>query len=159
MSVTHEQGLAKAQTPDEYRLLAEIDAAYSTNAWSTLAIYARALDDAIYARRQREAVMVPFIGQTRTERPRTGQDVRVAPLHRTCGSYHHMGTECPPGQPAPGSDGDTRDWPTETMPAVSHAPAVCTCARTITWRTDGVNGWWAHIDESAPLDHDVYPRE
>lgn len=68
-------------------------------------------------------VAVPLLGQTRDEWPRTARDARIAPLHRTCGSYHRMGTECPPTEPAPGSDGDTRDWPTDTIPAVRLCPA------------------------------------
>lgn len=108
--------------------------------------------------------LVPLLDvPMRDEHPRTVQDLRVAPLHRTCGNYHHMGTECPPTQAAPGPDGDTRDWPTESIPAVSHVPAVCTCGRIIVWRmTDTTGkagiGWWAHADTGAPLDHDVVPR-
>lgn len=160
MSVMHEQGLARAQTADEHRLLVEIDAAYAANAWSTLAIYARALDDAIYARRRRESVMVPLIGQTRDEQPRTDQTARRSLLHRTCGTYHGPGVECPPTPAAPGPDGDTRDWPTESIPAVSHAPNVCVCGEPIVYRQtpDRSAAWWGHMDTDVPLDHTCVPR-
>lgn len=105
-------------------------------------------------------VAVPLLGQTRDEWPRA--------MHRTCGHVHPPFTDCPPTEPAPGPDGDTRDWPTDTIPAVSHAPAVCTCGRIITWKTADVGthenpgksiGWWEHTDPAAPLNHPVTPRE
>jgi hypothetical protein len=60
-------------------------------------------------------VAVPLLGQTRDEWPRA--------MHRTCGHVHPPFTDCPPTEPAPGPDGDTRDWPTDTIPAVRLCPA------------------------------------
>jgi hypothetical protein len=96
----------------------------------------------------------------RDEHPRTDQSTRATPLHRTCGNYHPPFTECPPGQPAPGSDGDTRDWPTDTIPAVSHAPNVCVCGEPIVYRQtpDRSAAWWGHMDADVPLDHTCIPR-
>jgi hypothetical protein len=91
-------------------------------------------------------VAVPLLGQTRDEWPRA--------MHRTCGHVHPPFTDCPPTEPAPGPDGDTRDWPTDTIPAVSHAPASCAACGTLIRWNDGF-GTWQHAGPD--LDHEAVP--